>query len=78
MRGAESLPVTFATIADLAPSYSLPSVSPIAPTSISGISSRAILPISIVASILFGLLLLMRPAAHYVESVAGPIRTDIA
>lgn len=78
MRGAESLPVTFATIADLASSHSLPSVSPAIPASISGISSRAILPISIVASILFGLLLLMRPAAHVVESAAGPIRTDIA
>ena len=79
MRGVESLPVTSATIADMAPSYSAPSVSPVTPAaSFSSISSHAILPISIVASIIFGILLLMRPAAPCVESVAGPIRTDIA
>lgn len=80
MRGAQSLPVTSAAIADMVPSDSMPSVSLTAASPIasnSSISSRSILPISIVVSIISGLLLLMRPAAHYVESVAGPIRTDI-
>lgn len=77
MRGAESLSVPSAMFADTAHSFSAPFVSPTS-TSKNTISSRVILPISIVVSIFSGLLLLMRPAAHYVESVAGLTLTDIA
>lgn len=79
MRGAESLTVTPATFAAVAPSFSAPSVSPFTPAaSFASISPRTILPFGIVASIISGLLLLRRPAAHYVESVAGLELTDIA
>lgn len=75
MRGAESLLVTSPAFAGTTRSYSAPSISPVASFTITSVS---ILPISIVVSIISGLLLLMRPAARYVESVAGPTRTDIA
>jgi len=79
MRGAESLTVIPATFAVVASGYSVPSVFPVAPiTSFVSASSRAILPFGIVASIISGLLLLMRPAARYVESAAGLTQTDIA
>ena len=79
MRRAESLSVTPAMFAAVAPSCSMPSVSPVTPAaSIVSISPRTILPFSIVASIISGLLLLRRPAAHYVESEAGLNLTDIA
>lgn len=71
MRGAESLSVTSAAFAGTTHSHSALIATPI--TSI--ISSVSILPtsfISVVVSILSGLLLLMRPAARYVEVAAGP------
>jgi hypothetical protein len=77
MRGAESLSVPSAMSADTAHSVSAPFVSSLA-ASKNIISSRVILSISIVVSIFSGLLLLMRPAAHAVESVAGLTLTDIA
>lgn len=78
MREAESLPDMSATIADTTSRSSMPSASPAASSSLPTIIAFTVLPISIVVSLISSLLLLMRPAAHYVEGVAGLALTDIA
>lgn len=57
-----------------AAAFAIPSASLVAPR----IAVRAILPFTLAATIISGLLLLTRPAARFVERAAGLTNYDIA